>query len=257
MSKFFGSNLFKRTNSTNSVTTNQKSANHRDDPKSITGNSSVMWETICDLNSSSDLDESTDFFYPRPNLFSPGSDKCNSPFTIPDKSSSKNGPATTNTKSRWKTNFLLPESSNPKSNRMNEIKCNSPSIARSQTKSQSSSSLGFRYVSNLSKSPVLKSPSGTLNCGIEDIDEPDICHNKRSSPKVVIVAESKQNVDAFTDVERSLDISTDDTNQTEKDNEDYSIGFYHSDSDRIKESNVSLGPTRTQENEIISNGPEK
>ncbi|VDN96291.1 unnamed protein product, partial [Rodentolepis nana] len=83
MSKFFGASLFKKTTSSNGDNQVQKSAANRASPKTLGPTSTVMWDTICDLNSSSDLDESADFFYSRSNLFSPSSNKPSSNFSVP------------------------------------------------------------------------------------------------------------------------------------------------------------------------------
>ncbi|VDL61875.1 unnamed protein product [Hymenolepis diminuta] len=262
MSKFFGASLFKKSNSSSGGNQVQKNIANRENSKTSIPTSTVMWDTICDLNSSSDLDESTDFFYSRPNLLSPISDKPSSPFQTPSEKSVTTNGLVTNT-NRWKTNFMLSEASNARQARTNEPKVNSPSLSRLQTKSQNSPSLGFRYESKFGKSPALKSPSSTLVGGLDEIDEPKLCPNKRISPKLVSVSlDANKKRDIFNESELSLDFPTNDTDNVEKDNEEHSTYRYCPDNDGSKESTALTEheidvQQDDQESAILSNRSDK
>nr|CDS29887.1 hypothetical protein HmN_000906200 [Hymenolepis microstoma] len=241
MSKFFGASLFKKTTSSIAGNQVQKSAANRESPKTLGPTSTVMWDTICDLNSSSDLDESADFFYSRSNLFSPNSDKLSSNLSAPtEKSAPTNGLAAN--ANRWKTNFMLSETSNARQTRVNETKVKSPSLSRLQAKSQNSPSLGLRYASKFGKSHALKSPSSTLGDGLEERQEPKLYPDKRTSPKLVPVGvDSNRKRDIFNESEISLDISTDASDRiAENDNEEDSVCLYRPDTDKNRESRGSI-----------------
>lgn len=225
MSKFFGASLFKKSSisSGGGNQVQQSAVNHgsNKNPKAFSTSSSVMWDTICDLNSSSDLDETSDFFYSRPNIFSPSVEKANSPFGAPSDKSIAVAASPSNS-NRWKTNFMLPESS-AKRSRTYALKADSPSLTRLQTKSQNSPSLSFRFTSKLNKSPAIKSPPSTLESEFHDNEEPTLCVDLKGSPKAIPDGQKRN---AFNELETSFELSTVDIDDNAGE-DDTSVCHFH------------------------------
>ncbi|KAM7532919.1 hypothetical protein Aperf_G00000126484 [Anoplocephala perfoliata] len=265
MSKFFGASLFKKSSasSVGGDHVQQSIANHDSNKnlKSFSTSSSVMWDTICDLNSSSDLDESSDFFYSRPNIFSPNIEKSNSPYTAPSEKSTAVKASSSNA-NKWKTNFMLPESTAKKS-RAHAPKVDSPSLPRLLTKSQNSPSLGLRYASKLNKSPAIKSPSSTLESEFHDGEEPNLCVELKNSPKAILLdgSDTSQKRNLFSELETSFELSSVDIDDNVEEENENTNQHYHSKDDKnemlLKSKHESALQEDDQTDKAFPNGTDK
>ncbi|VDK33232.1 unnamed protein product [Taenia asiatica] len=216
MAKFFGVNLFKKSSSSRSADSPQMkkdfgSLSVRESSKNISNAPTVMWDAICDLNGSSDLDDSADFFYSRAGIFSTQCDKPSSP--VQSASEKLHRSVNTSGSNKWKTNFLVPESS-PRHSRVSEPTPISPSISRFQSKSQASPSMDFRNSSKLGKSPALKPNSNTLELGIAERDLPPNVETMNSPRATHVNTDIDKKGPTFAEPRTSLDLSTIDLDQS-------------------------------------------
>ncbi|EUB59560.1 hypothetical protein EGR_05587 [Echinococcus granulosus] len=223
MAKFFGVSLFKKASSGHSADSPKMKKDFgalsvRERTKNISNAPTVMWDAICDLNSSSDLDDSTDFFYSRSGIFSPQPEKPSSP--IQSASEKPQKPVSSSSTNKWKTNFLVPEIS-PRHPRTTETTPISPSISRFQSKSRASPSMGFRYSSTLGRSPAFKSNSSTAELEVTEHDIPSDT-DTTNSPKVThVITDIEKNGLNSVESRTSLDLSTISLDQTnEEGNQD-------------------------------------
>lgn len=216
MAKFFGVNLFKKSSSSHSADSPQMkkdfgSVSVRESTKNISNPPTVMWDAICDFNGSSDLDDSADFFYSRAGIFSPQCDKPSSP--VQSASERPQRSVNTSNANKWKTNFLVPESS-PRHSRVSEPTPISPSISLFQSKSQASPSIGFRNSSKLGKSPAFKSSSNALELEIAERDPQSNAETINSPKATHINMDIDKKELTFVEPRASLDLSTIDLDQS-------------------------------------------
>ncbi|KAL5967947.1 Laminin subunit alpha-2 [Taenia solium] len=240
MAKFFGVNLFKKSSSSHSADSPQMkkdfgSLSVRESSKNISNAPTVMWDAICDLNGSSDLDDSADFFYSRAGIFSTQFDKSSSP--VQSASEKPHRSVNTSGSNKWKTNFLVPESS-PRYSRVSEPTPISPSISRFQSKSQASPSIGFRNSSKLGKSPALKSNSNTLELEIAERDLPPNVETMNSPKAAHVNTDIDKRGPTFAEPGTSLELSTIDLDQSSE--EEQQGANYHCHSE--EEKNHIQGP---------------
>ncbi|VDM24923.1 unnamed protein product [Hydatigera taeniaeformis] len=227
MAKFFGVNLFKKSSGHSADTSLMKkdsgSSDVSESTKNITNASPVMWDAICDLNSSSDLDDTADFFYSRSGIFSSQCDKPSSPTQIALEKAQKS--VTNSGTNKWKTNFLVPESS-LRLPRVAEPIPISPSLSRFQSKSQASPSMGFLHSSKLCQSPAFKSNSNTLDLAIAERDTSSDRVNINSPKAIQVNADIEKRELSFAEPGTSLDLSTFDLDQT-NDEEQQDANYQH------------------------------
>ncbi|VDN11208.1 unnamed protein product [Dibothriocephalus latus] len=172
---FYGTSFFKKSTASPQI--------KNDLPNHVTqGNTgsakNALWDVICDsdLNSSSDLDDSMEYFYSRSSLFKNRSDANES------KLSSTSGPQ------KWKSKFFNePPRESPKVNQsMDSIEDCEPapsSPALKYTIGQAKSG-GFQKMSSFGQSPVYKSPVVTTSSGRAEKDFSLRGFSTRKSPSL-------------------------------------------------------------------------
>ena len=202
MAKFFGASLFKKSSSGSSTNSPQmKKDSINLGSKNTPNGPTVMWDAICDLNSSSDLDDSADFFYSRSNIFSPKPDTLEKP-PLSTASSSTN---------KWRASFLVPE----RQSRPLEHNPMSPSLSKFQSKPQNSPSVGFRYPTKFGKSTI-KSPPSSTSLEIPE-REPSSTTRTMNSPGVVQMnTRLGKEENAFVQPQKNLEVPSVDLDLSEE-----------------------------------------
>ncbi|VDD81383.1 unnamed protein product [Mesocestoides corti] len=223
---FFGSSLFKKSSSGTSTKSPQMKNDFGDigigKHQSTASNSpgvikTALWESICDadLNSSSDLDESMEYFYSRANIFSSNQEKSNSPVS---STSAKSASASNlSNPQRWKTRFFMPNES-PKPPKTPEVNNASSPFLRFQSKPSASPSVNNRFSSKSSESPATHSPSVSSVLEIPEQDSlPSITATK--SPKVTRVGDVFEKPQDFIASGSRTEISSNTMNQVDEDDQ--------------------------------------
>lgn len=232
---FFGSNIFKKSDSGTNNNSPQvinrfkgssltKKPDH--DGRSPSFVKTALWETICDadLNTSSDLDDSMDFFYSRSNIFNGKTPNSSDPTTPTTQSKPVQNSSISSGTQRWKSRFFTQDASpipkkNPEATAdVPQPRYQSPSLSRFQKNPQPSTISGattYSSMSNCFTSAFNKSPA-TRQTGSGCSDRHTI-----NSPKIPRISEDLDEPhESFVETEESFDMTSKTMTDYEEDSDD-------------------------------------